>query len=135
MLSGCVGLAVFYPTESTRVDPSTGYKKGANYQDMEKAPTNCTELEGHLGEPNLRSTNGNERTLVYRTGFVWAGVVPMVVLPIPLILPVGRKHSTFLCRDNVLIKASGTTTGLSGAYCGYTNAQFDFGCSWEDSKF
>jgi len=118
-LSGCIGFGVVYPKDSIPIErPYIGDEKGSYFPGFSglKGYT-CSELEARWGEPNLRSTDGKKTTLVYKSGRVWAGILPMVGVVIPLVLPVSRKQSTFVCEDNVLLRASGTVSGYAGAYC------------------
>ena len=92
----------------------------------------CAALEARWGPPNLRETQGTETTLTYKSGFVWAGLMPMLLIPIPLVLPVWRKHTSMICKDGAVVKATGNTTGATGGYCGLTSERPDWGCKWED---
>jgi hypothetical protein len=136
ILNGCVGFVAVYPKDSTPIEhPSIGSEKASYYPGSAKEPTACTDLETRWGEPNLKSTDGSESTLTYKSGFVWAGLVPFVGIPIPLVLPVWRKHATFVCKDGVVVTASGNVTGYAGAYCGIISERPDYGCKSENSNF
>src|SRR5258708_1364991 len=124
MLSGCIGFSVVYPKDSIPTErPHIGDEKGSyspafvGTKDEKKSYT-CSELEARWGEPDLRTTDGKKTTLIYKVnGRIWAGILPMVGIVIPLVVPVSRKQSTFVCEDNVLITASETVSSMAGGYC------------------
>jgi len=124
-LSNCVGAAVIFPKkEATRVKPRIGKSVGAlivgnRYPLAEQGPgATCTQVIAQWGEPDHQSADGSETTLVYRQGLAWAGIMPMVLLPIPLILPVYPKSTTLTCKDDVLVSAYQISTSMAAAGCG-----------------
>jgi hypothetical protein len=132
LLSSCIGVGVLYPKNLATIDhpqvgPTLGYYSPGGLNN----PAKCSEIKSRWGDPNNTSLNGNETTLVYKQGLVWAGVMPIVVVPIPLALPVGRKNTTLICVDDAIIRATGTETGLSAAYCGVISERPDYGCKTE----
>jgi len=129
-LQGCVGLAVSYPY---------GWNKGGyKYAVVDEKPTTCTGIENFSGKPSSKTVEDNQTTLVYKKGYVWAGVTPMLIIPIPLVLPVWSKTSTYICQDDFLIKASGNGTNIVAAYCGVLSERGSFpedlGCRVENVK-
>jgi hypothetical protein len=114
LLSGCIGGLFVYPKKI----PVGEYKRYAK----------CAELIASWGQPDHQSVDGSATTLVYKMGYKWAGVMPMIIIPIPLVIPVGRNSTSLVCEDGVLIGASGTEIGLLdtetdyvGGYCGWIN--------------
>ena len=132
LLSSCVGVGVLYPKSLATIDhPQVGSTLGDYSPGSLNNSTKCSEIKSRWGEPNHISRNGNETTLVYKYGLVWAGVMPIAVIPIPLVLPIESKSTTLICRDDEIIRATGTETGLSAAYCGVISEQPDYGCKTE----
>ncbi|MDH2916272.1 MAG: hypothetical protein PXX77_05265 [Gallionella sp.] len=105
---------------------------GSNVHLPASAPNlRCSEILSIWGEPHRAWQNGIESSLVYKHGLVWAGIMPIVFVPIPLALPVGRKSTTLECVDDVLMKVYGTETGAVAAYCGVLSEQPKYGCRFE----
>jgi len=132
LLSSCVGVGVLYPKSSATIDhPQVGPTLGFYGPGGVNNSTKCSEIKSRWGEPNHSSLKGSETTLEYKYGLVWAGIMPIVLIPIPLALPVGRKSITMICVDDEIIRATGTETGLSAAYCGLISERPDYGCKTE----
>ena len=53
----------------------------------------------------------------YEFGPVWYGVIPCVVIPIPLALPLGRERVVFHVRDGEVVSADVTKSDLVGGVC------------------
>jgi hypothetical protein len=74
------------------------------------------------GEPDARDArpDGSERW-TYRAGLRWSGLVlHVVIVPLPLVVPVGRQSVTFTIRDGRVASAeSRDTVFLHTWVCGY----------------
>src|SRR5215831_13536206 len=80
LLSGCFGIKVFYPEKvPVWVKPSTG---------TTLPEETCTAVMAQHGKPDHQSVDSGETTVVYRDGVAWAGIMPVIVFPIPVALPV-----------------------------------------------
>ena len=91
----------------------------------------CEQVRGLWGEPDDVDVEGDHETLVYKKGLVFAGVMPFVVIPIPLALPVGQKNTTIECEKGVVVRAYKRGTTISAAYCGMISEKPEFGCQAE----
>jgi hypothetical protein len=101
-----------------------------------ETPTKCIEVVTRWGEPSHKSVDSNGSTFVYKEeGFAWAGIMPMIGIPIPLVIPVESKSTTLICKNDVVIMASKTVTGYSAAYCGMISEAPQWGCKTENSHF
>jgi len=125
LLGNCVGAAVIFPKkEATHVKPRIGKSVGTlivgnTHPLMEQGSgTTCTQVIAQWGEPDHQSADGSETTLVYRDGLAWAGIMPIVLLPIPLILPVYPRSTRLICKDDVLVSAYRISTSMAAAGCG-----------------
>lgn len=128
LLNGCIGAGVVFPKkEATWVKPRignlvgtlSGHPPGYTYLFTEKDPgASCAEVIAQWGVPDSQHADGRETTLVYRHGVAWAGIMPIVIFPIPLILPVFPKSTTLTCKDNVLMSAYQISTSMAVAACG-----------------
>jgi len=85
--------------------------------------TECTTnwLQTHWGSPNSVShvSVGSDEIWTYRIRAIWEGVVPCVVIPIPLALPVGSEKVRFTLRDGRVVNASITKPWMVGGVAGY----------------
>ena len=133
MLSGCVGIGVLYPQDSATTDnPHVSIIRG--YYSADKTPDSidCMEVIRRWGEPSKTYRDGETSTLVYKEGLVWAGVMPIIGIPIPIAVPVGRKSTSLVCRGDDVIKAMQTETRLAAAYCGMISEKPEYGCQAEN---
>ncbi len=124
-LTGCVGIGAIYPTDRPLAQmpefgPDIGeyYPRINYYRSINPGSLKCSELMAQWGPPNNLTVKGEEKTLTYKHGLVFAGLVPFIVIPIPLVLPVGRKSAVITCHEEQILNALGTATKLSGAVCG-----------------
>src|SRR5690349_24217698 len=67
----------------------------------------------------LFRSSGLEEVWTYRFRPIWVGVVPCVIVPIPLALPVGRQTICFKLRDGNVVSASTTTPWMAGGVAGF----------------
>lgn len=134
-LQGCMsGVYVMYPKDRPAVtNPAMGGNSPKKAGDLpsdfhsyeyamfrDNGITSCSRLLATWGEPDSIKVNGNETTLDYKYGFVWAGMAATIWLPtIPLGIPVGRKHVVVACKDDAIISSTDTLTHLGGGTCAY----------------
>ena len=83
----------------------------------------CSEIISRWGKPSYKSFDGDLSTYTYMHDFVWLGVIPIVLVPIPLALPVGRRTTALTCRDDKVIRATGTESGIVFVLCGQITSQ------------
>jgi len=89
------------------------------------------EVIAQRGEPDHHSVDGRETTLVYRHGVAWAGIMPVIIFPIPLALPVFPESVMYTCNDDGLISVYQITTRTVGAVCGVLDEGGEaWGCDW-----
>ncbi len=81
-------------------------------------------LRDHWGQPaSIRplSEGSQEEAWTYKCGCAWYGVIPFVVVPVPLILPLESKKVVFLVREGQVISAevvdSNTSGWVFGPFC------------------
>lgn len=137
LLSGCIGGALVYPTTSPPIEhPWIGVEVGTYNEPYRSwAPTKCTEVMARWGKPDQQSVDGRVTTLVYKKGFAWAGILPIIGVPIPFVIPVAQKSTILACENDVVMSASGTATGYSGAYCGLISEAVKWGCKTDTGSF
>ena len=133
VLPGCVGFVV--PKTRTRVinNPEVSVFKGSVVDSVwessgTNAPnpysrTNCPAgwLRAHWGAPDLvcRLPANSDEIWTYKSDLAWKGIVPFVIIPIPLILPVTREKICFDLHDGHVVSASITTSYTAGGTYGF----------------
>ena len=75
-------------------------------------------LQTHWGSPNhVRPARGGvDEVWTYRFGPIWEGIMPCLIVPIPLELPVGRKKVCFTLHDGQVVSVSSTRPALAGFF-------------------
>lgn len=91
-------------------------------------------LAAHWGKPAIIAHTGagrHEEIWTYKFRLIWQGVVPVVIIPIPLALPVGREHVQFILQDGCVTsttqrqrKTVGGAVGFGFGPCGGTFGAF-----------
>jgi hypothetical protein len=90
--SGCFGLIVNRPAECKNETPFTGVHNifWTKPRSKETSPKGSTKAEflKDWGKPDeIISASENEETWIYNRK-LWCGVIPVLLLPVPLMLPV-----------------------------------------------
>ena len=57
------------------------------------------------------------------------GIIPMLLIGIPIILPFGSDNLTLIYKNNKCLKINNEYTDWSGFMCGLLNENGKFGCS------
>ena len=123
-LSGCMalGVATFGSSHGEVNNPRAilawdGSRVIPDWDCAEPMPS--ARLLEEWGEPDSRQhLPGGSEHWTYVAGLRWAGaVICVVVLPLPLVLPVGRENVTFVIENRLVVGAESNTTQY-GAFCG-----------------
>jgi hypothetical protein len=82
----------------------------------------CTSewLQWHWGSPSQihHAAGGSEEIWTYKFDTVWEGIMPIVIIPIPLMLPVAKEKVCFSLHDGRVISASVTKSIVVGGTYG-----------------
>lgn len=123
VLQGCVGIGVIGATRSDRElnDVFFGVDQ----------PISIQAVIDRWGEPDeVQTAADGAEVWIYESGLRWAGLVACVVIPIPLIIPVGREVTSLSVRDGLVVSASrlaeSTTLYVAGLVPGMCT-EFGFG--------
>ena len=79
-------------------------------------------LEAHWGKPASiahSGAGGREEIWTYKFRLIWEGVVPVVVIPIPLALPVERENVQFVLHDGCVTSATQSRPKTVGGAVGF----------------
>src|SRR6266540_3694179 len=126
-VGGCVGVAVVHESvETSYAEPfglgkDVGYFVG-NYSDhrMEQLVQVRTRSDvlARWGEPAKRLVTESSERWFYHRELGWSGIIPFVVIPIPLLFPVYR--DTVLVFHGDMLTAIETQKGTAqGGACGF----------------
>jgi len=129
LVSGCAGVGVLYPHDWYDINnPAIGSTPGHYFSNNTNRAFTCDQVRAWWGAPDDSVVAGDNEILVYKSGLVFAGVMPFVVVPVPLALPVGQKKISVECVQGRVVRAYKLGTTISAAYCGVINERPEFGC-------
>jgi len=146
LLQGCVGGVVLKTRTKVIIDPAIPFyseipqpESKRNLPEATNAIVYTSEwLRKYWNNPDRVSHGvGSEEIWTYKSRRVWEGAVPFVIVPIPLVLPVGREKVCLTLRDGRVVSASTTESYAIGGTFGYIpnpNGGGSFGAwNWENS--
>jgi hypothetical protein len=120
---GCIGAGVIGNITATIQNPLIGPEKGTLRPENGNQPwINSDELIRYWGPPDkVKMIAPGLEIWKYNFGLRWNGVgIMAVILPVPLMLPVGRNFIEFKVKDNRIIEAKTKNGWIRlGALCGY----------------
>lgn len=70
------------------------------------------------GAPDYQRVENGLSTLSYKHGLAWRGIVMFIVLPVPLVIPLGHNAATFVFNDDKLVHVEYVDNELDAAVCG-----------------
>lgn len=92
-MSGCVGLSLVAGTRQRPVGTTLGPYVGEN--GLNKGGVTMADALRLWGEPRRKEAAGLQQRWLYRAGeLAWRGAQVWVIVPVPLLLPVGHKKVT-----------------------------------------
>jgi hypothetical protein len=147
LLQGCVGGVVLKSRTEVINNPVIPF-----YSEIPQ-PTNQTNspevtnvvlytpelLRKYWDKPDLVTHGaGSEEIWTYKSGLIWKGVIPFVIIPIPLILPLEKEKVCLTLRNGHVVGASTTRSHVAGATYGiYLSPESGAGWggkSWNDTN-
>lgn len=140
-LSGCIGIVTLHNPEIERDDLNfklAGRGFISDYNEVNYRYTK-SQLLGAWGAPNNVTRNGDIEYLQYKQrGLAWAGIVPVVIIPLPLVVPVGKNGVIFGFNNEQLISVKSQSRHGILALCGMflmdEPSGFKFGCVSKGSQ-
>jgi hypothetical protein len=99
--SACIGGFGVFKTERGSYHPlgSKAEKQGVRLCSSTKA-----DVVRLMGKPKREYTETSKDFLVYNLDVAWRGVVPWIIIPIPLIVPVGMNEISFEFENDRLLR-------------------------------
>lgn len=139
---GCVGIVLedmhTKTFEPVRVVQKPGlYAASRASTDSESLPNDnptTSFLKAYWGQPShldLVTTPASGELWTYNFDRKSCGVITWLIVPIPLLLPVGREHVVFYIRDGRVVKADQTSQGVYEAFAGFGPDGPDARCGWD----
>lgn len=113
--SGCVGIGTVYSEKQSSTTASILEHGGTMYGS--KNPPNKENIIAFHGEPYKKTIDGNHETWYYKKGLAWGGIIPVVIIPIPLLLPYGYKETVIQLENNQQISIESDQTKSPTAMC------------------
>lgn len=119
-LSGCVGVITIH-NPTTHYDAASIKLGGKGYccSGVNDPVSTKAEIIQSWGQPDKQWTKGNSEMWQYfRDGLSWAGIMPVLVIPVPLLVPTGRHSTTFIFTDDKLTSVEVVDGKMFMALCG-----------------
>lgn len=104
--------------------------KGAVYPNIVALNPKEKIVKESWGMPDsIYYENDGKMVWHYKMGMSFAGIVPMIGIGIPLIVPSGSDYVNICFKNGRAVEATESFTGWSGGYYGPKNENFE-GMSW-----
>lgn len=120
-LTGCVGVVVSHPQHNTYDFPSIYAQPSVDSVYVSSSSTNipitAERLRELWGAPQKIAPdpqNPGTEIWTYKFGRFWCGIVPCVVVPLPLVGPFVTKQAGFVIKEGQVIRADVTRGDTSG---------------------
>jgi hypothetical protein len=124
MLSACGIGAGFWAGESSTSKSATHRYKGTQFF----ATDTQDAIRQKIGEPDRVDRRDGEEHWIYNRELGFSGPVIQVLLPLPLVVPVGYRHTTLVFVDARLDRVISERGGYNGFLCGMQNELAEFDC-------
>jgi hypothetical protein len=128
LVQGCVGAGVLKKHTRMVADPEIPeHAYPALYPVDRSKATNTVVytsewLEAHWGKPvsvTHAGTDNLDEIWTYKFRSIWEGILPVVVIPIPIALPVEREKVRFVLHEGRVISATQSTRQTVGGAFGF----------------
>ncbi|MCJ8314228.1 MAG: hypothetical protein HRU38_18930 [Saccharospirillaceae bacterium] len=118
-MSSCVGIVALNPGTEKYENPVRSYTGNWLIAHNGNTPIKKIDVILRWGEPSSKEelSDGTEKW-VFKSGVRFLGLIPFVIIPIPLIVPVGKNSWTLILKDGVVIYAEHKNTSGKGFICG-----------------
>lgn len=82
------------------------------------------------GKPKSSGKDGAQEYLIYNKDIAWRGLLVFVLVPIPLMLPVGHNQTTLFFENDHLVRSTSEYGQAHIALCGmHSEGPDGFGCT------
>lgn len=123
-LSGCgIGAGFYSGKEQTSTSGSYRYKNTTI------AATDTQDaIRTKIGDPARIEQRGSEEHWVYNRELAFSGPVIQVLIPLPLVFPVGYRHTTLVFENQKLVRVVAENAEYDGFLCGLQDEAGHVGC-------
>lgn len=118
VLGGCFG-GLFIDTRETHLEAFTlGGRADVSRTTLMPSLT-AEDVRAQWGEPDaIHAGEEGETIWRYKNGWSWAGFIPILLLPVPLMAPTGSYHVEIQLRDDLVVGAVRSFAVANGVYMG-----------------
>ena len=120
-LTGCMGVVAFGTNKET-YGPNVILTENRNKQLMKSSSPQQVSKADVLkkwGEPSQKIKDGELERWVYKLDDLsWTGIMPLVIIPISLMIPMGRYRTSMTFSGDRLIDSECVTKATTGFFCG-----------------
>lgn len=118
VLTGCVGFGVLHEKTHRYEACSIRSRVGSVSNADEGEITHKTEPARRWGRPeDIERNRYGQQIWVYPNGSAWYGIMPMFIIPIPLVFPVGDNYTYITIANNRVQSCRQEYTSWSGFMC------------------
>lgn len=145
LLQGCVGAVVLKTRTEVISDPVIPFDSEIPQPTSKTNSPEATNvivytsdlLRKYWNGPDVITRGaGSEEIWTYKSGLIWKGAIPFVIVPIPLILPLEKEKVCLTLRDGRVVSAriikSHTAGGTYGIYSSPESGVGWGAMSWKD---
>jgi hypothetical protein len=111
--SACVGGFGVFSTTTENYRP----EKGVEEIPVRPGTSTRAEVLGVLGKPKREYTEGSRDVWVYNHSVAWRGMVPVLIVPIPLMIPVGMNESFVAFENDRVFSFRNERGNVRGGMC------------------
>jgi len=120
-LTGCMGVVTLGTNKET-YGPNVILTGNQNKQLMKSSSPQQVSKEDVLkkwGEPSQKVKDGDlERWVYIQDDLSWTGIMPLLIIPIPLMIPTGHYRTSMTFSGDRLIDSESVTKATSAFFCG-----------------
>jgi hypothetical protein len=125
LLQGCVGFVIAKEHTEVTNNPVIALHRTSLFpaHSQNSNPVYTSDwLQKHWGRPDRIYQVGSgpgagvDEVWTYRFGPIWKGVIPALIVPIPLVLPVAREKVSFTLHDGHVASVSSTGPDTGGVF-------------------
>lgn len=130
--SGCVGIGVAGTDREVHDSATWGTGAADTQRRLPQAiPESAEALRTRRGAPDdIERVREGVEAWTYDDGLRLGGVVLFVVIPLPLVVPIGEEHVTYTVENGEVTRTEYVRQRWRGAACGFVNHRI--GCeSWD----
>lgn len=138
LVAGCVGAGTITTRSDTTEIGASSWVRMCPTKEIGEL-TACKSEEARFltvenfkslwGEPKSYGSEEGQEYFVYNRSLAWRGVLVFIIIPIPLLLPVGHNETTLFFEHGKLIRTIREEFKSNAAVCGlHSEGPNGFGC-------